>query len=169
MTGLRLMHERVVLYSCPDLCMSRLDSALLCVHRKADPGELPTDRRLTVQNEIPKTEFVSVFCGMDTVERRCGHVGRKVFSESLFCLSPPSGRPEQREPSGPSRGGLSGQATIPEAATPPTSFLSASPFYKKVYFHADILQARSLPAMDNDALVNPWWSLEVEGEVSSYS
>lgn len=47
----------------------------------------------------------------------------------------------------------------------PASFIQPSPFYKKVFFHGDVLQARNLPAMDEDALVNPWWTIEVEGEV----
>ncbi|CDJ50656.1 C2 domain-containing protein, putative [Eimeria brunetti] len=61
-------------------------------------GILPGEPNLGAKNEIPEPEVISVFCGVDTRERRCGH-------------------------------------------------------------------ARSLPAMDSDALVNPWWSVEVEGEL----
>ncbi|CDJ35979.1 LOW QUALITY PROTEIN: uncharacterized protein EMH_0049010 [Eimeria mitis] len=93
-------------------------------------GSVPFERPQGPKHEVPRPEVISVFCGVDTRERRCGHIG--------------------------------GHRTF---RSPPASAIRPSPFYKKVFFHGDILQARSLPAMDNDALVNPWWSLEVEGEL----
>lgn len=115
------------------------------------------DRPSVAKNPIPKAEVVSVFCGVDTRERRCGHIGRKVLSESLFCFPPENGQSggQLRNPGRGHRAGSSLQS----------SAIGPSPFYRKVFFHGDILQARSLPAMDSDALVNPWWSVEVEGEV----
>eukprot|EP00917_Polyrhabdina_sp_WS-2016_P027398 GHVP01058499.1.p1 GENE.GHVP01058499.1~~GHVP01058499.1.p1 ORF type:complete len:2632 (+),score=491.44 GHVP01058499.1:40-7935(+) len=42
------------------------------------------------------------------------------------------------------------------------------PFMQRVYCHADILAARSLPAMDDDALLNPYWELYVEDKVVKF-
>ncbi|PFH31705.1 C2 domain-containing protein [Besnoitia besnoiti] len=97
---------------------------------------------------VPRPEEVSVMCGFERVTHRQGHIGWRVEYESL--LSPRS---------------------VAAASPPPplASFLGdVSPFYRQVYFHCDMLQARNLPAMDADASVNPWWSIEVETEVVKY-
>ncbi|CDI73909.1 C2 domain-containing protein, related [Eimeria praecox] len=125
-------------------------------------GILPSEGPLRANNDIPKPEIISVFCGVDTRERRCGHIGRRVLSESLFCLPPEDRQPERHRPEANSNNHDRDRRSM---RSHQSSAIKLSPFYKKVFFHGDILQARSLPAMDNDALVNPWWSLEVEGEL----
>lgn len=99
--------------------------------------------------QVPRPTEVSVMCGMDTVTRREGHVGWRVEYESIL------GAPRSN---GQGRGGNGGIAGADRAK-------AVSPFYRQVYFHSDILQARNLPAMDADASLNPWWTIEVETEV----
>ncbi|KAL8427755.1 hypothetical protein Efla_004087 [Eimeria flavescens] len=131
--------------------------------RDAESREVDEDtessnaKTLAVENEVPRPEVSTVLCGLDTLQRRCGHAGKMVLSESLFSVSRPVWQPEQLSSDGPHQGEGEGLDAAPS--------LKVSPFYKRVYFHADVLQARSLPAMDNDALVNPWWIIEVEDEV----
>ncbi|KAL8269292.1 hypothetical protein Esti_006782 [Eimeria stiedai] len=128
--------------------------------READTSDRDKDteishaKALAVPNEVPRPEMSMVLCGLDTRQQRCGHSGKMVLSESLFSFSPPGWQHQQ--PASEQREGR-GLQSVPS--------LIASPFYKKVYFHGDVLQARSLPAMDNDALVNPYWIIEVEDEV----
>ncbi|KAL8441927.1 hypothetical protein Emag_006805 [Eimeria magna] len=118
--------------------------------------ELSYGKALAMPNEVPRPEMSMVLCGLDTRQQRCGHSGKMVLSESLFSVSPLGW--QQQQPANEQSQGR-GLQNAPS--------LIASPFYKKVYFHADVLQARSLPAMDNDALVNPFWMIEVEDEVRS--
>ncbi|KAL8454457.1 hypothetical protein Emed_000178 [Eimeria media] len=129
--------------------------------READTSDRDRDtensyaKALAQPNEVPRPEMSTVLCGLDTRQQRCGHSGKMVLSESLFSVSP-LGWQQQQQPSN-EQGQERGMQHAPS--------LIASPFYKKVYFHGDVLQARSLPAMDNDALVNPFWMIEVEDEV----
>ncbi|KAL8431852.1 hypothetical protein ACSSS7_004981 [Eimeria intestinalis] len=117
--------------------------------------DISSAKALAVPNEVPRPEISMVLCGLDTRQQRCGHSGKMVLSESLFSVSPPGWHHQQ-----PVNSAERGEGALQSAPS-----IAPSPFYKKVYFHGDVLQARSLPAMDNDALVNPFWIIEVENEV----
>lgn len=142
------------------------DNAHAC--RDAACEEAVIGGSLTVQNEVPRPAVVSVLCGMDTREERCGHVGRKVFSESLFSFPCPNKQAEKYSFGRQSHNEKTGLKPGHAAAPPQKYSIKASPFYRRVLFHGDVLQARNLPAMDADALVNPWWTIEVEDKVSDY-
>ncbi|CBZ49741.1 hypothetical protein NCLIV_002280 [Neospora caninum Liverpool] len=90
---------------------------------------------------VPRPEERPVMCGVERVTRRQGHVGWRVEYESLLTHA------------------------LADFVSSPAAVNAVSPFYREVYFHSDMLQARNLPALDPDASVNPWWTIEVETEI----
>nr|CAJ20272.1 hypothetical protein TgIa.0170 [Toxoplasma gondii RH] len=94
---------------------------------------------------VPRPEERAVMCGVDRITRRQGHVGSRIEFESLLA------------------GFVSDSAWCRSVANK-----AVSPLYRRVYFHADMLQARNLPALDPDASVNPWWTIEVETEIVKF-